>query len=440
MKKFLFFLFAGAIAFTACNKLDDVSPVEDQQVNELDVSKSLEIKRGEPVYFKFANIPETSEVAWKVAPEDGTQLNATGSVALATFSNAGNYQISGMYQNVVLKATVHVNDSVYIPPAQDGTTPLLVDETITVRVMIHDSSFVGKPEKIRIEFEMTTANKYACLNNNLSLVHKSDSLIIINGVFKPDDRFCTAGEKEATSRFSVVPEPLSSQFNIPRKQLEIQMNGKSYKGHYGITNGEFYVIWPYAEGVVFDAELVFDDDDNVDPQDFDLKNPNVDMFVKLLKEEKYKITREPDGEDQTLVLAMPEFKFWHIPALLEYADDTTAIRYFPTNPHAKGKPFPEGRDHFVLAEALLWIVEGIRTSNLSSMPVYPFLYDISKTEGEWQKGLSNQEIIKVGRYYINHINEVMKNSVIEWWYDSQWSKNPLEGTNYRWAVEPTYDI
>jgi len=81
----------------------------------LHLSLDLNIKRGESVVLKLSSIPDNSNVFWKVTPEKGVILNATGSKASALFSVAGSYNIKATYANVVLNMNVLVTDSVYNP-------------------------------------------------------------------------------------------------------------------------------------------------------------------------------------------------------------------------------------------------------------------------------------------------------------------------------------
>ena len=79
------------------------------------LSLTLNIKRGDLVVFNFSSIPDSSDVLWKVIPEEGATLNADGSNVSALFGVAGNYSINATYANVVVNLNVLVIDSVYNP-------------------------------------------------------------------------------------------------------------------------------------------------------------------------------------------------------------------------------------------------------------------------------------------------------------------------------------
>jgi len=77
----------------------------------------------------------------------------------------------------------------------------------------------------------------------------------------------------------------------------------------------------------------------------DYNHPNVDLFVKQLKEGKY-VTENPNGLN-----AMPKFTVDDIGELLKYAEDLTVIPSFPLAPvsySAGGK--------LRLGECILWTV------------------------------------------------------------------------------------
>jgi len=157
-------------------------------------------------------------------------------------------------------------------------------------------------------------------------------------------------------------------------------------------------------------------------EEFDIKNPDVDIFVRQIKSGTYDCYEK--GEDgENLWLIMPKFTQSDIQSLINYSKDTTHITDFPVNPMSSRRPFPEGREYFVLGECLLWIVEGIRNDQgFGSLD--PFLIDTSKIESERFMGLKSYEILMVRDLYK------------DWWKifkDNNWQeKNPLEGTSYRW--------
>ncbi len=156
--------------------------------------------------------------------------------------------------------------------------------------------------------------------------------------------------------------------------------------------------------------------------DFDLNDPDVEIFVNQLKSGKYD-KYEKGNNDENLWLLMPDFSQNHIQSLISFSKDTSHIVAFPINPISSRQPFPEGREYFILGECLLWTVEGIRNgSGYGSLD--PFLIDTANSDSEKYKGLNGNEILIVRDFYK------------EWWInfkDKDWeNKNPLEGTSYRW--------
>ena len=155
---------------------------------------------------------------------------------------------------------------------------------------------------------------------------------------------------------------------------------------------------------------------------FDIDNPDVEIFVRQLKNGTYDCY-EKGETGENLWLLMPKFTRSHIQSLIEFSKDTTHITDFPINPISSRRPYPEGREYFILGECLLWTVEGIR-NGYGYGSLDPFLIDTVLAESERDKGLNGDEILIVRDIYKN------------WWdnfKDSDWkNKNPLQGTSYIW--------
>jgi hypothetical protein len=155
---------------------------------------------------------------------------------------------------------------------------------------------------------------------------------------------------------------------------------------------------------------------------FNIDKPDVNLFVKQLKNGTYSCW-EKGEKGENLWLQMPAFNPGHISALLDLAKDTSHINEFPVNPMSSRRPFPGGREYFILGECLLWIVEGIRNGG-GYGSLDPFLIDTALDDIERYKGISCKEIL------------VIRVTYKKWWADykdDEWQfKNPLEGTSYRW--------
>ena len=80
--------------------------------------------------------------------------------------------------------------------------------------------------------------------------------------------------------------------------------------------------------------------------EFDVKNPDVDQFVSILKSGNY---LEKVGYD------LPDFSDKDIERLLFYLKDTTNLNEFPANPISSKYTNPK-----ILCECLLWTIDGIR--------------------------------------------------------------------------------
>ncbi len=155
---------------------------------------------------------------------------------------------------------------------------------------------------------------------------------------------------------------------------------------------------------------------------FDIKNPDVDIFVGQLKNGTYN-EYEKSETGENLWLKMPEFEKKHISKLIELAADTTHIRKFLTNPLSSRWPKPLGRDYFILGEGLLWIVEGIITGK-QYPSLDPYLINTSLPKKDKYKGISAKEVLQIQRIYK------------KWWESNKHKdkaiNSPLNNTVYRW--------
>ncbi|MDO9256146.1 MAG: DUF4943 family protein [Bacteroidales bacterium] len=154
--------------------------------------------------------------------------------------------------------------------------------------------------------------------------------------------------------------------------------------------------------------------------EFDPDNPDVATFVQQIRSGTYD-SYEKDDNGKKLWPVMPKFSKNHIQSLITFAKDTSHIAIFPTNPVSSRRPFPEGREYYILGECLLWTAEGIRTGyGYGSLD--PYLINTAKEDSS--TGLKGSEILTVRDLYQN------------WWNnfaDKNWKEaNPLEGKPYRW--------
>lgn len=149
----------------------------------------------------------------------------------------------------------------------------------------------------------------------------------------------------------------------------------------------------------------------------DYNDPDVDLFVKQLKDGSYK-TKGPDG-----YVEVPKFTREDIPKLLTYADDLTIIPSFPLPPVCT-----YFGTKVRLGECMLWIVESIRLGQYASLGCKMVYADATNYEGIYF--LSNEEVHDAAKRYRF------------WWENSQhpqtqWTitpcyNDPLCGSGYRW--------
>jgi len=155
---------------------------------------------------------------------------------------------------------------------------------------------------------------------------------------------------------------------------------------------------------------------------FDIDNPKVEIFVKQLKNGTYDCYEKGENSEN-LWLLMPKFTPNHISSLIEFAKDTTHISDFPINPISSRRPYPEGREYFILGECLLWTVEGIR-NGYGYGSLDPFLINTALTESVRYRGLNGDEILIVRDIYKGWWDNFKDNNRMD--------NNPLEDTSYRW--------
>jgi len=146
---------------------------------------------------------------------------------------------------------------------------------------------------------------------------------------------------------------------------------------------------------------------------FDVKDPDVDQFVSIIKGGNY---------FNDVGYELPDFKMQHIERLLSYLNDTTKVQAFPSNPISSKYTNPK-----ILNECLLWTIDGIRFGT-KCPSLEPCLIDVSnysKTTGYMR--ISGQKLIEISSWYINWYKEYKNNPT-----EALRKKNLLENTTYRW--------
>jgi len=147
--------------------------------------------------------------------------------------------------------------------------------------------------------------------------------------------------------------------------------------------------------------------------DFDLKGPNVDQFVNLLKSGRY--SSEVGHE-------MQSFSLDQIEQLLFYSKDTSVLSFFPYNPISSKRTDPK-----VLGECILWTVEGIRLENKYGS-LEPALKDtLAYTSTNGYTRLTGNELLRISDIYINWYSDYKKSPS-----DVLRKKDLLKNTSYKW--------
>jgi len=147
----------------------------------------------------------------------------------------------------------------------------------------------------------------------------------------------------------------------------------------------------------------------------ELKNPDVEAYIELLKSNRY------NSSD------LPEFSFEDIPALLQYRDEKQIITNFPRNP-VSSLYEPECR----LGIYVLWTIESIRAVSVKSK------YLIMRFPSQNSiLALRNSDELNLVTDDLSH--SIAADAYYDWWkhnsnrdFDDFKNIDPLENTDYRW--------
>jgi len=147
--------------------------------------------------------------------------------------------------------------------------------------------------------------------------------------------------------------------------------------------------------------------------ELDMKNPDVDQFISILKSGNYftKVGYE-----------LPDFAIKDIEDLLSYLKDTTNLNEFPTNPFSSKYTNPKR-----LNECIFWTIDGIRIGN-KYPSLEPCLIDTtaySPTTG--YPRVPGEKLIEISDWYINWHNDYKKNPT-----ETLLKKRLFENTPYKW--------
>ena len=143
-------------------------------------------------------------------------------------------------------------------------------------------------------------------------------------------------------------------------------------------------------------------------KEFDLKNPDVDEFVGLIKNGKYQTPAR---------YVLPDFSVNHIDRLLYYLDDTTHLEMFPANPISSKRTQLK-----ILNECILWTIDGVRFENK-----YPSLEPLLLKDIGSRARLTVSEFRVVASIYRAWFEEYKKNPS-----QTLKKKNLFVNTPYQW--------
>jgi hypothetical protein len=222
-------------AMTSCKKDDNGSvryPVA--------VSKTGDIKQGEPVSFSFTQSSAGSNVSWSVTPFSNATIDAVGNTASIRFQKAGQYTVHAVSGNFKGDADVVVSDSVYNPGGDPVYVPLTGDQ-IFITVSKFDSMGLSG-----LDFHFVTEKKYDCLNHTLlfdNILGEQGLRVVFSAVLIPSGVYCVPGEEVASSGTAWYP------LSEGNHGFEVLLNGVTYSGSFVRTGSTYTFTWPYTSGV-----------------------------------------------------------------------------------------------------------------------------------------------------------------------------------------------
>lgn len=224
-------ILAMLVMIASCSK----DPLSDNSL--LNASKTVAIKKGEPVLFTFTNTQDT--IKWSVKPATTAQVTADGSLATIRFGRGGTFTVvatSGMKADSTI---VSVDDSVYTPPAAATLIPFNTGEQISIAVSKLDSGASSG-----LIFYALTQNSYTCNTNYLSSDFNltGDAYSInLKGVFSPSG--CTMGAARAGTFEYLLPMTDGTH------PLAIKLNNNTYTGSVLKAGSNYTINWSYTSGV-----------------------------------------------------------------------------------------------------------------------------------------------------------------------------------------------
>lgn len=151
---------------------------------------------------------------------------------------------------------------------------------------------------------------------------------------------------------------------------------------------------------------------------FDYEHPNVDVFIKQLKNGKLEVATRADG-----TALMPKFSSDDVERLLDYADDISLITSFPL---ATMTYATDGK--LRLGECVMWTIESIRLGYRASMGCKMVHTDADNYEGIYF--LSDAEVKDAATRY-RHWWKNRKQAPTMWTINPCFDE-PLCGSGYMW--------
>ena len=208
-------------------------------------SKSVNIKKGEPVVFKLSSNQDSASITWAVTPVTNRQITLAGSKAAVVLKAKGQYNISAFFNGLVSNTIVSVRDYIYTGANSNETAPVVSNSLAADQITLRPA--VTSDTSSYLFISAITKNSYNCLNNTLAynLTTETNAFTInYTGVNFPGGTDCTAGKKTSTV-FTLLYAPADGTYTF-----NVILNSNTYNCKFVKSGKNYTYTWPYSSGVL----------------------------------------------------------------------------------------------------------------------------------------------------------------------------------------------
>jgi hypothetical protein len=214
------------------------------------------VKRGEPIVVSTTVQDPNTIIKWAIRPSLGTALIPNGNEVTINISLAGTYLLTANFYSLTntvtaydsTHSTIHVSDSVYVPPSGSNIVPL-TDKEITLTPQAFSSILV---------ILATTTSKFNCgsIITSLGITQPaagptSTIMIYFDSATVTIDRAGCGGVKDpATSNIFLSP------LDNGTHPFYVILNQVTYQGSVLVTDSNFTFTWPYTSGIILSPKQI----------------------------------------------------------------------------------------------------------------------------------------------------------------------------------------